>query len=293
MDKMPKKVLIIKPYKYMGGLEVEEQVLSIKDIGNILRKRLSMIIVIILITTIGAIGITYFVIEPTYTTTAALLIGKKNISEEGTEYNSSDVQMYQKLMGTYAKVVQSKDVIKRAIERGNLSLTYGQISSSLSVSTSDADQILTLSYTSKTPQEGVEVLNPLIEEFDETSKEIISNGEMFVLTTPEMPSSPSAPNKKMNIMVGVALGIMIGVSLALFLEYIDDSVKTNEDVELLLNVPVIGAVPVYNGKWGSLDSENSLENNKEQRTNNNANGKNNNDNRKNNNENRKKNPKNK
>lgn len=243
---------------------MEEQVLSIKDIGNILRKRLSMIIAIILITTIGAIGLTYFVIEPTYTTTAALLIGKKNATEEGTEYNSSDVQMYQKLMGTYAKVVKSKDVIKRAIERGNLSLTYGQISSSLSVSTSDADQILTLSYTSKTPQEGVEVLNPLIEEFDKTSKEIISNGEMFVLTTPEMPSSPSSPNKKMNVMVGVALGIMIGVSLALFLEYIDDSVKTNEDVELSLEVPVIGHVPIYAGKWGALD-EHLLKENDEQR----------------------------
>lgn len=244
---------------------MEEQVLSIKDIGNILRKRISMIIVITLITTIGAIGLTYFVIEPTYTTTASLLIGKKNASEEGTEYNSSDVQMYQKLMGTYAKVVQSKDVIKRAIERGNLDLTYGQISSSLSVSTSDADQILTLSYTSKTPQEGVEILNPLIEEFDETSKEIISNGEMFVLTTPEVPSSPSSPNKKMNIMVGVALGIMIGVSLALFLEYIDDSVKTKEDIELLIEVPVIGHVPVYNGKWGSLDFKDLLKENDEQR----------------------------
>ncbi len=232
---------------------MEEQVLSIKDIGNILKKRLSMIIVITLVTTIGAIGLTYFVIEPTYTTTAEVLIGKKNSDEQGTEYNSSDVQMYQKLMGTYAKVVKSKDVIKRAIENGNLNLTAGEISSALTVTTSEDDQILTLSYSSKNPQEGVEVLNPLIEEFDKTSKEIISNGEMFVLTAPEMPSNPTSPNKKMNVLVGVALGLMIGISLALFLEYIDDSVKTNEDIEGLLEVPVIGDVPIYNNKWGSLD----------------------------------------
>ena len=239
---------------------MEEQVLSIKDIVNILRKRLSMIIVITLVTTIGAIGLTYFVIEPTYTTTAEVLIGKKNSDEQGKEYNSSDVQMYQKLMGTYAKVVKSKDVIKRAIESGNLNLTAGQISSALTVTTSDADQILILSYTSKKPQEGVEVLNPLIEEFDKTSKEIISNGEMFVLTAPEMPSNPTSPNKKMNVLVGIALGLMIGVSLALFLEYIDDSVKTNEDIEGLLEVPVIGDVPVYNNKWGSLNGDLSKNN---------------------------------
>lgn len=175
---------------------MEEQVLSIKDIGNILKKRLSMIIVITLVTTIGAIGLTYFVIEPTYTTTAEVLIGKKNSDEQGTEYSNNDVQMYQKLMGTYAKVVKSKDVIKRAIENGNLNLTAGKISSALTVTTSEDDQILTLSYSSKNPQEGVEVLNPLIEEFDKTSKEIISNGEMFVLTAPEMPSNPTSPNKR-------------------------------------------------------------------------------------------------
>ena len=246
---------------------MEEQVLSIKDIGNILKKRLSMIIVITLVTTIGAIGLTYFVIEPTYTTTASLLIGKKSATEEGKEYNSNDVQMYQKLMGTYAKVVQSKDVIKRAIAANSLNLTYEQVSSSLSVTTSDTDQILTLSYTSKNPQEGVEVLNPLIEEFDKTSKEIISNGEMFVLTTPEIPSSPSSPDKTKNVMMGIAAGIALGVVLALFLEWMDDSVKKPEEIETLLETSVIGFVPVYKGKWGSLEENLPKENNEVQRKN--------------------------
>lgn len=246
---------------------MEEQVLSIKDIGNILKKRLSMIIVITLVTTIGAIGLTYFVIEPTYTTTAEVLIGKKNSDEQGTEYSNNDVQMYQKLMGTYAKVVKSKDVIKRAIAANSLNLTYEQVSSSLSVTTSDTDQILTLSYTSKNPQEGVEVLNPLIEEFDKTSKEIISNGEMFVLTTPEIPSSPSSPDKTKNVMMGIAAGIALGVVLALFLEWMDDSVKKPEEIETLLETSVIGFVPVYNGKWGSLKEDLPKENNEVQRKN--------------------------
>lgn len=230
---------------------MEEQVLSIKDIVNILRKRLVMIIVITLITTISSIILTYFIIEPTYTTNAALLIGKKNATEEGKEYNSSDVQMYQKLMGTYAKVVQSKDVIKRAIERGNLNLTPAQVSSSLTVTPGDENQILTLTYNSKNREEGVEVLNPLIEEFSETSKEIISNGEMFILNTPKLPIAPSSPNKKMNITMGIVLGLVLGVGLALVLEFIDDSIKSKNDIEKLIGIPVIGSVPIY-------DSEKSL-----------------------------------
>lgn len=243
---------------------MEEQTISIKQIGNILKQRLNLIIVIILITTITSIILTYFVIDPTYTTTAEVLVGKKNASESGTEYSNNDVQMYQKLMGTYAKVVKSKDVIKRAIERGNLDLDDKKILSSLSVTTNDDNQILTLSYVSKDSKEGVEVLTPLIEEFDETSKDIISTGEMFVLTSPEMPSVPTSPNKKMNIMIGIFLGTILGIIIAFFLEYVDDTIKGKEDIESLLHVSVIGSVPIYSGKWDSLDN-NSIDDEKRQK----------------------------
>lgn len=225
--------------------------LSIKEIGAILKKRLTLIIVILLITTIGAIITTYFIIKPVYTTSATLLIGKTEDSNSGTEYNTGDVSLYKQLMGTYSKVVQSEDLIQRAIERGNLNLTPAQVSSSLTVTPGNENQILTLTYNSKNREEGVEVLNPLIEEFSETSKEIISNGEMFILNTPKLPIAPSSPNKKMNITMGIVLGLVLGVGLALVLEFIDDSIKSKNDIEKLIGIPVIGSVPIY-------DSEKSL-----------------------------------
>lgn len=229
--------------------------LSLKDVVNILKKRLSIIIVSILITTIASIIITYFIIEPTYTTTASLLIGKAENSESGADYNNNDVTLYKQLMGTYGKVVQSEDLIQRVIDESNLKLTTSQILNSLEVSSGNENQILTLKYTSKDKNEGVEVLNPLIEEFSKTSKELICNGEMFVLNTPKIPISPSAPNKKMNIMVGMILGTVIGIILALILESIDDSIKSDKEIESLVNIPVIGNVPMYSGKNETLSKK--------------------------------------
>ena len=224
---------------------MEQHILSLKDLGNILKNRLSMIIVSMLITTIASVIITYFIIEPTYTTTATLLIGKAEDSQNGAEYNNGDVTLYKQLMGTYGKVVQSEDLIQRVIDESKLNLTTSQILNSLEVISGTEDQILTLKYTSKDKKEGIEVLNPLIEEFGKTSKEIIRNGEMFVLNTPKIPLQPSAPNKKMNIMVGIILGAVIGVVLSLILESIDDSVKSNKEIEDLIGVPVIGNIPLY------------------------------------------------
>ena len=59
----------------------------------------------------------------------------------------------------------------------------------------------------------------------------------------EPPSYPARPRVKLNLTLGALIGLLIGVGLAFFLEYLDTSVKTMEDVENLLEVPVLAIIP--------------------------------------------------
>ncbi len=59
----------------------------------------------------------------------------------------------------------------------------------------------------------------------------------------EKPSAPSSPRVPLNMAIGVAVGALLGVGLAFFIEYLDTSVKTMEDVETMLGVPVLAIVP--------------------------------------------------
>jgi succinoglycan biosynthesis transport protein ExoP len=54
---------------------------------------------------------------------------------------------------------------------------------------------------------------------------------------------PVRPNKTLNIVLGVVIGLIVGVGLAFFIEYLDTSVKTIDDVERLLQSPVLGVIP--------------------------------------------------
>jgi capsular exopolysaccharide synthesis family protein len=65
--------------------------------------------------------------------------------------------------------------------------------------------------------------------------EIIENGVPGI--------KPVRPNKPLNIILGVIIGLVVGVGLAFFIEYLDTSVKTIDDVERSLQSPVLGVIP--------------------------------------------------
>jgi succinoglycan biosynthesis transport protein ExoP len=79
--------------------------------------------------------------------------------------------------------------------------------------------------------------------FDEDAGMKLIKFPATVYATAEPESRPSKPNIPLNLALGGVLGLMFGVGLAFFLEYMDTSVKSLDDVEKFLGVPVLAVVP--------------------------------------------------
>jgi len=58
------------------------------------------------------------------------------------------------------------------------------------------------------------------------------------------PTAPVRPNKKRNVMLGLILSLMTGIGLVFLLEYMDRSLRTEEDVARYLDLPVLSVIPV-------------------------------------------------
>ncbi|MEW6041744.1 MAG: polysaccharide biosynthesis tyrosine autokinase, partial [Elusimicrobiota bacterium] len=67
--------------------------------------------------------------------------------------------------------------------------------------------------------------------------------KMRISDEARMPTSPQEKNALRFYLIGALLGLIVGVSIAFLLEYLDDTVKTSDDIEQLFDIPVIGTIP--------------------------------------------------
>ena len=221
--------------------EMEEQVISISEIFEALKKRWILIVSITLVATLISGVLSFFVIKPTYEASTKVFVGKEESSLEG--YNTNDIQMYQKLLQTYAETIKTNEVIQAAINNTNADLSIKDVKSSLTVTPISDTQILQIKYQNNDPEVAKSILENITNEFVILSKELVPNGNVRVIEAVQLPENPVAPNKKMNIAIAFLLGLMVSVGLVFLLEYIDNTFKSKENLERELNIPVLGLIP--------------------------------------------------
>ena len=86
----------------------------------------------------------------------------------------------------------------------------------------------------------------LFKRFKETSlTEDMKTGNIRIVDRAEVPKYPVKPKKKLNILLAIIVGLVTGVGLAFFFEYLDNTIKIPEDVKQHLNIPYLGPAPLF------------------------------------------------
>jgi capsular exopolysaccharide synthesis family protein len=89
-----------------------------------------------------------------------------------------------------------------------------------------------------------EMYDLLVKRFKEASlTEDIKTVNVRVVDKAEIPQDPVKPKKKRNLALSMVLGLFLGCGLAFFNEYLDDTLKTPEDVKEFLGLPFLGIIP--------------------------------------------------
>jgi len=106
------------------------------------------------------------------------------------------------------------------------------------------DKELRLARLERTVRVSENIYLLLLEKHQEARiNEVMEFGDIRIIDKALAPDEPIKPRKMLNLAIGGILGLMAGVMLAFFGEYMDNTIKNTEDVERILNLPILGVIP--------------------------------------------------
>lgn len=218
--------------------------ISIKELFFILKKWIWLIILLLVVSMVISGLISFYVLDKEYQAFTTLMVGKPQDykSENTLEYN--DLILNQKLVSTYGELIKTRSVSDKVIVNLNLPISYTTFASKVNVSLVKDTEIIKIQVTDGNPALAADIANETADVFMEVVKEIMRVENVQVIDPAQVPTSPVSPRPLMNIAIAGVLGIMLGVFIAFLKEFLDNSIKTPEDVEKYLGVPVLGTIPL-------------------------------------------------
>ncbi|WP_081957078.1 Wzz/FepE/Etk N-terminal domain-containing protein [Clostridium sp. HMP27] len=222
----------------------EEITLDLRDLFIMLRKRVKLIVAITIACTLLSAILSFFIIKPTFEARTSIIVGKPQTTE--SKLDNNDVAMYQKLIKTYAVIAKSERVAQNASAKLGDRYTVKEIQEMVNVTPQQDTQILEIKAENKDSKEAAAVIDAITSAFVEEAKvSFPTGGTIEILDRAKVPEDPIKPKKALNVAIAFFLGLMVSVGLSFVLEYMDKTIKTEEDVERYLGMPVIGIIPKY------------------------------------------------
>ncbi|MEW9502289.1 YveK family protein [Jeotgalibacillus marinus] len=220
-----------------------EETISLKELFGTLKKRMLMIIIVTLIAISASAIISYYVITPMYQASTQLLVNQEQSDQPNL--NVSDIQANLQLISTYNDIIKSPVILDKVSEQLGGTYTTSQLKGIITVQAERDSQVVNLSVQDPDPYVAADIANKTVAVFQEEIVELMNGVDNVSVLAPAVISSdqsPVSPQPLLNIAIALVVGLMVGVGIAFLLEYLDNTIKTEQDVEKVLDLPILGVV---------------------------------------------------
>ncbi|WP_079506566.1 YveK family protein [Mesobacillus jeotgali] len=215
---------------------------TLKDLYGILRKRILLILSLTLTAVIMSAALSYFYLTPIYQASTQILVNQAKNDQE--RLNAGDVQNNLQYINTYNVIIKSPAILNLVIEELNLKATTAQLNDKIHVSSQQNSQVVNISVQDSNIDNAVSIANTTAKVFQEEITKIMNVNNVSILAeaTVTEGQSPIKPKPLINIAIALIIGLMTGIGLAFLLDYLDNTIKNEQEIESILGLPVLGVI---------------------------------------------------
>ena len=205
-------------------------------------KRKLIILLVALVTGAGAFAYSTFIVKPEYTSTTRIYVVNRNQGDKPGLTNQ-DLQAGSYLVKDYREIILSQDVLEKVATNLKLDIPAKTLASKVQVTVPADTRIVSISVKDKQPEEASRIANSLREVAAEKIIAVTRVSDVTTLEEARPATSPSSPNIRRNTLIAFLGGLGVVVVVVLLVELLDVRVKRPEDIEDVMQIPLLGVIP--------------------------------------------------
>lgn len=221
-----------------------EETIDLREYFEIVKKHMAMIAIITIIAGAVSGAVSFFVLDPVYETSTTLMVNKAKEDTSRT-VETQDIMLSRQLVTTYGEIAKSNVVLSKVIRDLRLDMDTRQLSGKITVMPVKETEIMRITVSDTSPKLAASIANATAGIFMDEVARIMKIDNVQIIDKAQVPNDPVKPNKLLNIAIAGVLGLMAGVFIAFLREYLDNTLKTPEDIEKHLGVQVVGMIPIF------------------------------------------------
>lgn len=220
--------------------------MELKYYWLVVKKRLWILALMVIVScmTVGYYTVSY--IKPQYEATTSLIVNDYKDSNFLVEtMDVSSINSTVMLIKTYKEVIRTPRIMKEVAQTyPQLNTTYGELLSKVSVRSVSETQVMSITVRDDSYERAAQMTNAIAAVFQKTVPELMKVDNVSILNQadPGEARGPVSPNLVVNVAVAFILSFMAGLALSFLLEFLDDTVKNEQDVIEVLELPVLSSI---------------------------------------------------
>lgn len=226
--------------KFDNETEVE---ISLVELYRVVRPYLLHIVLVALVFSMLSFLYTKVIVKPIYESRASIVVNNRRSETE--IITNDEITTARNLANLYAVIIKSESVLQPVINRSGEEININQLSSKVSVSAVDNTAVLSIRVKDQDPQVALEYLREIVSTAPSVLEDKVEAGSVKVISEPSVSTTPVSPNTTMNVAIAGILGGMLALGVVLLRHFLDRTIKSEEDINEKLGLPVIGVVPSF------------------------------------------------
>lgn len=216
--------------------------LELKDFFKyVLSKQIVVLICVIFTLIIGGLY-TFNLKEPMYKSNTTIVLTAEKDSNNGA-ITQNDLTINKSLVSTYSQIIKSKKVLKQVIENLNLKLSLGELSSMVSVESISNTEIISITVSNADSKKAYKIANEIARIFTKEIVSLYNIQNVNIVDIAEESKLPYNMNYVKDVIIYIMIGFLVGYTIIIVSFYFDNSIKSTEEIETKLKLPILGTVP--------------------------------------------------